>query len=60
MDNSIVSIISSVGFPIAMCLLIFWYMQKETENHREETNGLKDAINELKLAITTLIDKIEK
>ena len=60
MDNSIVSIISSVGFPIAMCLLMFWYMQKETENHREETNGLKDAINELKLAITTLIDKIEK
>lgn len=59
MEN-IVNIISSVGFPIAMCLLIFWYMQKETENHREETNGLKDAINELKLAITTLIDKIEK
>lgn len=58
MEN-IVSIISSVGFPIAMCLLIFWYMQKETENHREETNGLKDAINELKLAITTLINKIE-
>ena len=59
MEN-IVSIISSVGFPIAMCLLMFWYMQKETENHREETNGLKDAINELKLAITTFIDKIEK
>ena len=60
MDNSIVSVISSVGFPIAMCLLMFWYMQKETENHREETNGLKDAINELKLAITTLIEKLEK
>ena len=60
MDNSIVSIISSVGFPIAMCLLMFWYMQKETENHREETNGLKDAINELKLAITKLIEKLEK
>ena len=60
MDNSIVSIISSVGFPIAMCLLMFWYMQKETENHREETNGLKDAINELKLAITTLIEKLDR
>lgn len=58
MEN-IVNIISSVGFPIAMCLLLIWYMQKETENHREETNGLKDAINELKLAITTLINKIE-
>ena len=58
MEN-IVNIISSVGFPIAMCLLMFWYMQKETENHREETNGLKEAINKLELAITTLINKIE-
>lgn len=59
MEN-IVNIISSVGFPIAMCLLMFWYIQKETENHREETNGLKDAINELKLAITTLIEKLNR
>ena len=58
MEN-ITQVISSVGFPIAMCLLMFWYMQKETENHRAETDGLKEAINELKLAITTLINKLE-
>ena len=58
MEN-VVSIISSVGFPIAMCLIIFWYMQKESENHKTETNSLKDAITELKVAITTLINKME-
>lgn len=58
MEN-ITQFISTVGFPIAMCLLMFWYMQKETENHRAETGGLKEAINELKLAITTLINKLE-
>ena len=58
MEN-VVSIISSVGFPIAMCLIIFWYMQKESENHKTETNSLKDAITELKVAITTLISKME-
>lgn len=58
MEN-ITQFISSVGFPIAMCLLMFWYMQKESENHRAETDGLKEAINELKLAITTLINKLE-
>jgi len=57
MEN-IVSIISSVGFPIAMCLLLFWYMQKESENHKAETQSLKDAINKLELAITTLVNKI--
>lgn len=58
MDN-IVNVISSVGFPIAMCLLLFWYMQKESENHKEETGSLKDAINKLELAITTLTEKLE-
>ncbi len=59
MEN-VVSIISSVGFPIAMCLILFWYMQKESENHKNETNSLKDAIQELKLAITTLVNKLEE
>ena len=57
MDN-IVNIISSVGFPIAMALLLFWYMTKQNESHREETNGLKDAITKLEIAITSLINKL--
>lgn len=64
MDN-IVNIISSVGFPIAMALLLFWYLTKQEEKmvelqkeHKEETNGLKDAINKLEVAITALITKI--
>ena len=56
MDN-IVNIISSVGFPIAMALLLFWYMTQQDKSHKEETNSLKDAINKLELAITTLINK---
>lgn len=57
--DDIITAISTVGFPIAMCLLLFWYMKQETDNHKEETNSLKDAINELKLAINTLISKFD-
>ena len=57
--EEIISAISTVGFPISMALLMFWYLQKETENHRIETEGLKEAINDLKMAITTLINKLE-
>ena len=64
MDN-IVNIISSVGFPIAMTLLLFWYMTKQIDkiteiqkDHKEETNGLKDAITKLEIAITSFINKI--
>lgn len=59
MEN-ITQIISSVGFPIAMCLLLFWYMKTQLEVHKEETSSLKDAINKLELAITTLVNKIGK
>lgn len=56
--DEIVKIISSVGFPIAMALLLFWYMTKQNESHKEETNGLKDAISKLEVAITALISKL--
>lgn len=58
MEN-IINAISTVGFPIAMSLLLFWYLQKESENHKEETASLKDAINKLEIAITTLVDRLE-
>lgn len=65
MDN-ITTLVSSVGFPCAMCLLLFWYMTKQNEYmseqnklHQEETASLKDTINRLELAITTLINKME-
>lgn len=58
MDFDVLSAISSVGFPIAMALLLFWYMAKQNENHKEETACLKDAINKLEVAITALITKI--
>lgn len=58
--DEIVNIISSVGFPIAMSLILFWYLQKESENHKQETAGLRDAITKLELAITTLVNKLEE
>lgn len=57
--DEVIQIVSTLGFPIAMCLLLFWYLQKESETHRTETNALKDAINKLEIAITTLISKID-
>lgn len=58
MDN-ITQIISTVGFPIAMSLLLFGYMTELNKSHKEDTNGLKDAITKLEIAITTLINKLE-
>lgn len=58
--DEIITAISTVGYPITISLLLFWYMTEENKNHKEETSSLKDAINDLKLAITTLITKLEE
>lgn len=55
----IVQIISTVGFPIAMCVLMFWFLNKEQENHKNEMNELKDVIarnNEVLASLKQLIE----
>ncbi len=58
--NTIIQIISSLGFPIVMCGALFWYMVKQSEKHKEETDHLKDTINENTkvLAELTMLIKI--
>ena len=56
--QEVVTAISTVGFPIVMCILIFYYMEKESESHKQEVDGLKEVITDLKISITQLTDKI--
>lgn len=59
MDTStIVQIISSLGFPIACCVAMFWQNNKLNESHKEETAKLNEAINNNTIALNHLIDKI--
>ena len=56
--QEVVTAISTVGFPIVMCILIFYYMEKEAESHKQEVDGLKEVLTDLKISITQLADKI--
>lgn len=38
-------LVQSIGFPIAMCILLFMQMNKQTEKHSEETKLLADSLN---------------
>lgn len=56
MDFSAVSqLISSVGFPIAACVALFWQMTRESTQHKEEMDALKESLNQNTLAITKLV-----
>lgn len=42
----IISAISTLGFPIVVCAALFWYINKQNENHKEEINALRGTIEE--------------
>lgn len=68
--NNIITIISSVGFPIVACIGMGWFVKYQTDNnnkevaemrkeHNEEINKVTDALNNNTLALQKLCDKID-
>lgn len=53
--NSIIQAISSVGFPIAMCLLMYYQLNKSAELHKAEIDELKKAIDNNTIAVQQLV-----
>ena len=56
--GDIVSVISSVGFPIAMALLLLWYIYDSNNKHKEEIDRMSEALNNNTIAITKLLDAL--
>ena len=67
--NTIVSTITSVGFPIFACLALGWFVYYQTnqnakqldqirQEHKEEMKNLAECIQNNTLALQKLIDKI--
>ena len=56
--NAVTTLITSVGFPIAVCLVCFWYINKMQEQHKEETKQLAGALNNNTLVMQKLVDKL--
>lgn len=60
MDASfITSLISSVGFPIVMCLMLYNRMDRQDEQHKEEMQKLTESLNNNTLALTQLASKLD-
>lgn len=57
--EEVTTVISTVGFPIAMCILLFWYMKEQMKTHKEETDQLKNVINENNVILAGLKQLIE-
>ena len=56
--DSITSVISTVGFPIAICLILLWYINKMTEEHKNEMDSMTAALNQNTVVLAELKELI--
>lgn len=57
--SELMTAISTVGFPIVFCIMLFWYLREETKNHKEEVLDLKNVIAENNTILASLKQLIE-
>lgn len=68
--NTILQAVTTVGFPIVMCLVMAWYIKTINESHRQEieninalhkdeTDKFTEAINNNTLALQKICDRID-
>ena len=59
MINDLAALISTLGFPIGMCLIMFYYINKINDAHKEETDKFAEALNNNTLVLQKLCDKLD-
>lgn len=56
--QGVTSIIGTLGFPIAVCLICFWWINKREQQHKEEVSELTKAIENNTLVMQKLVDRL--
>lgn len=57
--STCMQLVTTVGFPICMTLLLCYYIKYQTDVHKEETKELTNAINSLREMISEIKMKLE-
>lgn len=58
--NEVATLITNVGFPIGLTLILLWYIYDSNNKHKEEMDKMSEALNNNTLALTKLIDRLER
>lgn len=57
--STITNLISSIGFPIAISLVLMWYIMKLNDNHSNEVKALTNALNNNTVILQRVCDKLD-
>ena len=59
MINDLSTLISTLGFPIGMCLIMCYYINKINNEHKEESEKFAEALNNNTVVLQKLCDKLD-
>lgn len=59
MISDLSTLISTLGFPIGMCLIMCYYINKINDGHKEETDKFAEALNNNTVVLQKLCDKLD-
>ena len=59
MLNELSSLISTLGFPIGMCLIMCYYINKINDAHKAESDKFAEALNNNTVVLQKLCDKLD-
>lgn len=59
MVDNISTLISTLGFPIGMCLIMCYYINKINDAHKEESDKFAEALNNNTIVLQKLCDKLD-
>jgi len=57
--ETIMQLISGVGFPIAACIGIFYVLERERTDHKNEVDALKSVIGDINETLSALKQLIQ-
>ena len=57
--ESVTQLVSNVGFPVAVCIALFFYMEKQNERHQQETDKLNETVQSNTKVLTELCTLIK-
>ncbi|MBO7211230.1 MAG: hypothetical protein J6V44_09560 [Methanobrevibacter sp.] len=56
--SEVVQLVGSLGFPIVMCLMMYYRMDKQDETHRLEMDKITESLNNNTIALTKLTERL--
>lgn len=57
--NAVTQLVGSLGFPIVACGAMFWKMNKQDQDHKEEMTKVTEAVNNNTEAIIRLTEHMK-